>query len=506
MARKRGAAVAVGDHPQRQQRRRDAPLEGDEGHQQDRAGGQEGERDGVAPAVGLRARQAEDEREQAARGQQRARDVEPRARTHRRVLEQPRAGDRRGHGEEDRHVQAPAPAERLGQRAAEQQSDRAAHARDRGVDAERLAALRRIGERRRQQRQRGRGEQRAEGALQRARADEHAEAVGRATDGRGAGEAQQADDEGPLAPEQVPDPAAEQQQRAERQRVGGDHPLAVVVGEAEVALRGRQRDVDDGHVEHDHQLGDPDHHQDQPSSFRHEQPPWSHRSRAERHPLDGTRRKDVTVDDVFEASRPQLRAVAYRMLGSLTEAEDAVQETWLRLHRSDTSEVDNLRAWLTTVVARVSLDMLRSRRSRREEPLEARLPEPIVTTGPEDEALLADGVGLALLVVLETLTPAERLAFVLHDLFAVPFEAIAPIVDRSPAAARAARQPRPAPRARRDAGARHRPRPPARARRRVPRRRPRGRLRDAAGGARPRGRAARRPRRRHAGHPRRGAP
>lgn len=142
------------------------------------------------------------------------------------------------------------------------------------------------------------------------------------------------------------------------------------------------------------------------------------------------------MDDVFEASRPQLRAVAYRMLGSLTEAEDAVQETWLRLHRSDTSEVDNLQAWLTTVVARVSLDMLRSRRSRREEPLEARLPEPIVTNGPEDEALLADGVGLALLVVLETLTPAERLAFVLHDLFGVPFEAIAPIVDRSPAAAR----------------------------------------------------------------------
>jgi RNA polymerase sigma factor (sigma-70 family) len=145
--------------------------------------------------------------------------------------------------------------------------------------------------------------------------------------------------------------------------------------------------------------------------------------------------------DRFEANRTHLRAVAYRMLGSVSEADDAVQESWLRLsRRSGTADLENLRAWLTTVVARVSLDMLRSRRSRREEPLDTRVPEPIVSRedgmDPEHEALLADSVGLALLVVLETLTPAERLAFVLHDMFAVPFDEIAPIVDRSPAAAR----------------------------------------------------------------------
>jgi RNA polymerase sigma factor (sigma-70 family) len=142
----------------------------------------------------------------------------------------------------------------------------------------------------------------------------------------------------------------------------------------------------------------------------------------------------------FEEHRTRLRAVAYRMLGSLTEADDAVQETWLRLSRSDADDVENLGGWLTTVVARVSLNMLRSRRSRREEPLDVRMPEPIVDradgTQPEHEALLADSVGLALLVVLETLSPAERLAFVLHDMFAVPFDEIAPIVDRSPEAAR----------------------------------------------------------------------
>ncbi len=142
----------------------------------------------------------------------------------------------------------------------------------------------------------------------------------------------------------------------------------------------------------------------------------------------------------FEEHRTRLRAVAYRMLGSLSEADDAVQEAWLRTSRADTEEVENLGAWLTTVVARVSLNMLRSRNVRREEPLGVRVPEPIVDradgTDPEHEALLADSVGLALLVVLETLSPAERLAFVLHDMFAVPFDEIAPIVDRSPEAAR----------------------------------------------------------------------
>jgi RNA polymerase sigma-70 factor (ECF subfamily) len=142
----------------------------------------------------------------------------------------------------------------------------------------------------------------------------------------------------------------------------------------------------------------------------------------------------------FEEHRTHLRAVAYRMLGSLSEADDAVQETWLRLSRIDADEVENLGGWLTTVVSRVSLNMLRSRRTRREEPFDVRMPDPIVDradgTDPQHEALLADSVGLALLVVLETLNPAERLAFVLHDMFAVPFDEIAPIVDRSPEAAR----------------------------------------------------------------------
>jgi len=142
----------------------------------------------------------------------------------------------------------------------------------------------------------------------------------------------------------------------------------------------------------------------------------------------------------FETHRVHLRAVAYRMLGSVSEADDAVQESWLRLSRSDASEVENLGGWLTTVVARVSLDMLRSRKARREEPLGPHVPEPIVSTDetvdPEHEALLADSVGLALLVVLEELTPPERLAFVLHDMFAMPFDEIAPLVDRTPEAAR----------------------------------------------------------------------
>ena len=146
------------------------------------------------------------------------------------------------------------------------------------------------------------------------------------------------------------------------------------------------------------------------------------------------------VAELFEEHRTRLRAVAYRMLGSLSEADDAVQEAWLRLNRTDVEQVENLGGWLTTVVARVSLNMLRSRRSRPEQPFDVRMPEPIVDradgTDPEHEALLADSVGLALLVVLETLTPAERLSFVLHDMFAVPFDEIAPIVDRSPEAAR----------------------------------------------------------------------
>ena len=142
----------------------------------------------------------------------------------------------------------------------------------------------------------------------------------------------------------------------------------------------------------------------------------------------------------FEQHRAHLRAVAYRMLGSLSEAEDAVQESWFRLHRSEAGQVENMRGWLTTVVARVSLDMLRARRARREDYVGGELPEPIVTlqpeNGPEDEALLADSVGLALLVVLDTLTPAERLTFVLHDMFGMPFEEIAPIVERTPTATR----------------------------------------------------------------------
>jgi RNA polymerase sigma factor (sigma-70 family) len=142
----------------------------------------------------------------------------------------------------------------------------------------------------------------------------------------------------------------------------------------------------------------------------------------------------------FEEQRPHLRAVAYRMLGSLSEADDAVQDAWLRLRRADVGEVENLRGWLTTIVARVALNTLRARRTRREQPLDVHVPDPIIDpaggTDPEHEALLADSVGLALLIVLERLTPAERLAFVLHDMFAVPFDEIAPIVERSPQATR----------------------------------------------------------------------
>jgi RNA polymerase sigma factor (sigma-70 family) len=144
---------------------------------------------------------------------------------------------------------------------------------------------------------------------------------------------------------------------------------------------------------------------------------------------------DTRLTDQFEANRTQLRAVAYRMLGSFAEADDAVQEAWLRLHRADATTIGNVGGWLTTVVARVCLDMLRSRRARREEPIDG-MPEPVDGIDPEGEAVLADSVGLALLVVLDTLAPAERLAFVLHDMFAVPFEEIATILDRTPAATR----------------------------------------------------------------------
>jgi RNA polymerase sigma factor (sigma-70 family) len=151
-------------------------------------------------------------------------------------------------------------------------------------------------------------------------------------------------------------------------------------------------------------------------------------------------RADEDLAQRFEAHRAHLRSVAYRMLGSLSEAEDAVQEAWLRLSRSDSDSVENLRAWLTTVVTRVCLDVLRSRRSRAEQPLDAYVPDPIVTRddgrNPEEEAVLADSVGLALLVVLETLNPPERVAFVLHDVFGVPFEEIASVLDRTTAATR----------------------------------------------------------------------
>jgi RNA polymerase sigma-70 factor (ECF subfamily) len=152
----------------------------------------------------------------------------------------------------------------------------------------------------------------------------------------------------------------------------------------------------------------------------------------------------VTVDDEqladrFEANRPRLAALAYRMLGSPTEAHDAVQEAWLRLSRTNADRIENLNGWLTTIVAHICIDMLRTRTSRREDPLDERLPEPLISqdgSDPEEQALLADAVGVAMLVVLDTLTPAERLAFVLHDLFQMPFDEIARILDRSSTATR----------------------------------------------------------------------
>jgi RNA polymerase sigma factor (sigma-70 family) len=168
----------------------------------------------------------------------------------------------------------------------------------------------------------------------------------------------------------------------------------------------------------------------------------SHRPGFVRHCYDEreTVEENDFLADRFEAYRPHLKAVAYRMLGSLSEADDAVQEAWLRLGASDAGDIANLGGWLTTVVGRVCLDMLRSRTSRREEPLGVHVPDPIITdvdgADPEHEALLADSVGLALLVVLQTLAPAERLAFVLHDMFAVPFDEIANVLDRTEVATR----------------------------------------------------------------------
>ena len=197
----------------------------------------------------------------------------------------------------------------------------------------------------------------------------------------------------------------------------------------------------------------------------------------------------------FEEQRTHLRAVAYRMLGSLTEADDAVQDAWLRVSRASTDEVENLGGWLTTIVARVCLNMLRSRTRRREEPFGVHLPDPVISPypelQPEEEVLLADSVGLALLVVLDTLTPAERLAFVLHDMFELSFEEIAPMVGRSPVAAQTAReQGSETCQGRRDPGSGPRSRPSTRGRRRLlpsgawgrlrrPRRAPRSRCRAA---------------------------
>ena len=195
----------------------------------------------------------------------------------------------------------------------------------------------------------------------------------------------------------------------------------------------------------------------------------------------------------FEEQRAHLRAVAYRMLGSLTEADDAVQDTWVRVSRAETSEVENLGGWLTTIVARVCLNMLRSRNVRREESLEVHLPDPVISPAgdvrPEEEAMLADSVGLALLVVLDALTPAERLAFVLHDMFDLPFEEIAPMRRSIPGSGQAAGEQGAAPgQGRRDP--RPRPRPSTRGRRCLLPGRPRWRLRRPGRRAPPRRRPA----------------
>jgi hypothetical protein len=259
------AAVAVEHHRERQQRVPGADLDQDEGDQQDHGGGEHRQGEAVGPAGRLRVREAVDEAEEAAGGEHRAGHVEVGLPLGAMVLQQhqrPDDGDR-GEGEVD--VEAPAPGEVLGEDAAEQQADRGAGARHRAEDAEGFAALGRIGEGDGEQREGGRGEDRAEEALDAAGDDQHAEGGRRATQGRGEGETDQPADEGPLAAEDVGDPAAEQEQGAEGQRVGGDDPLARAFGEAERFLGRGKGDVDDRRVEHHHQLGDPEDGQDQPA-------------------------------------------------------------------------------------------------------------------------------------------------------------------------------------------------------------------------------------------------
>ena len=262
----RPAAEAVEHDPQRQQRGLDPALDEHEGDEQHDAGGEEGVDQRRGPAVGLGAREAVDHAEQPGRGEHRAHDVEVRAVLDGLRREQQRGADERDRREDRVDVHAPAPVDVLGQRAAEQQPDRGAGAGERGEHPEGARALASLGERRRQQREGGRGEQRAEHALQGARRHQQLEAGREPAEDRRHGEADQADEEGALAAEEVREAAAQQQQAAERQRVGGDDPLALRVVEAEVGLRRGQGDVHDRVVEDDHQLGDPDHGEDQPAS------------------------------------------------------------------------------------------------------------------------------------------------------------------------------------------------------------------------------------------------
>ncbi len=260
------AAGAVEDDAHRQQRVGDAALDRDEGGEQEDAGAEADDRQRRAPAVGFRAREAVDDPEQAEGGGDRTRNVDLRGAVSDLVDDQGEGADRGRNREGEVDVHGPAPGDVLGEDAAEQKTDGGTTAGDRAEDAERLAALGRVGEGRGQQRERARGEQCAEHALQRARGDQHLEAGRGAADRRGGGEPEQADDEDALATEDVADAPAEQQQRAEREGIGRDHPLAIVVGEAEIGLGGGEGDVDDRHVEDDHQLRDPDHAEDPPAA------------------------------------------------------------------------------------------------------------------------------------------------------------------------------------------------------------------------------------------------